>query len=719
MPAFLFEVGTEELPASFVAQAIAQWKTLIPESLKEANLAVESIQYFGTPRRLAVLIEGLPERQPDKDEEIKGPPAKAAFRDGEPTNAAIGFAKKYGATPDALEVRPTEKGDFVFLKHFVAGRTTAELLQELAPQWVLDLEGKRFMRWRDGELRFPRPIRWLVALLEDQVVPVSLTVRAAADGCEELTVMSDRHSQGHRVLHPEPISFSTATNYGEGLRAASVLVSPQEREELIVEQIKAAEAELGATIDIDGDLLAEVRDLTEFPTAVIGKFDDEFLELPPEVIITVMVTHQRYFAVAEKDNSAKLLPNFVAISNGDPAKSDIIAAGNGRVIRARLNDGQFFYDADLKQSLETYLAELEKVTFQDKLGSMAKKVDRMVALAELLCDRLNITGDNKTIALRAVKLAKADLVTQMVKEFPELQGIMGEKYARTGDEGEAVAIAIGEHYLPKGAGDVLPQSEAGRIAALSDRLDTLTALFGIGIIPSGSSDPFALRRAANAIVNILWDAAYNLDLAELTEAAIGDAPENGDAVDQVKNFFGQRFQTLLQEEQNIDYDLVNSVLGDLEGDRDSLQRALQNPLDTLVRAQFLQTLRGDGRLQEIYATINRAAKLAKKGDLAGDVLDPSTCVDPAKFEQPSENALCDRLQSLAPMVQDARASQNYDKVVEALQSLAPIVTDFFDGEHSVMVMADDPAIQKNRLNLLGLLRNQANILGDFSLIVKG
>ena len=270
MPAFLFEVGTEELPASFVAQAIAQWKTLIPESLKEANLAVESIQYFGTPRRLAVLIEGLPERQPDKDEEIKGPPAKAAFRDGEPTKAAIGFAKKYGATPDALEVRPTEKGEFVFLKHFLAGRTTAELLQELAPQWVLDLEGKRFMRWRDGELRFPRPIRWLVALLEDQVVPVALTVRAAADGREELTVTSDRHSQGHRVLHPEPISFSTATNYVDGLRSASVLVSPQEREGLIVEQIKAAEAELGGTIEIDGDLLAEVRDLTEFPTAVIG-----------------------------------------------------------------------------------------------------------------------------------------------------------------------------------------------------------------------------------------------------------------------------------------------------------------------------------------------------------------------------------------------------------------------------------------------------------------
>ncbi|MEM9244147.1 MAG: glycine--tRNA ligase subunit beta [Cyanobacteria bacterium P01_F01_bin.153] len=719
MPAFLFEVGTEELPASFVDQAIAQWKTLIPASLEEANLTAESIEYYGTPRRLAVLINGLPERQEDKNEEVKGPPAKAAFRDGEATKAAIGFAKKYGTTPDALEIRPTDKGEFVFLKHFVAGRTTAELLQEMAPQWVLDLEGKRFMRWRDGELRFPRPIRWLVSLLDDQVVPVSLTVRVATDEQEELVITSDRQSQGHRVLHPEPITFASATEYIEGLRGASVLVLPQEREDLIVKQIKTAEAELGGTIEIDGDLLAEVRDLTEFPTAVIGKFDDEFLELPPEVIITVMVTHQRYFAVAEKDNPSKLLPNFIAISNGDPAKSDIIAAGNGRVIRARLNDGQFFYDADLKHSLETYLAELEKVTFQDKLGSMAKKVDRMVRLAELLCDRLNITGDNKTAALRAVKLAKADLVTQMVKEFPELQGIMGEKYARTGDEEEAVAIAIGEHYLPKGAGDALPQSEAGRIAALIDRLDTLTALFGIGIIPSGSSDPFALRRAANAIVNILWDAQFNLDLAEMAGAAVGESPENGDAVNQVQNFFGQRFQTLLQEEQNIDYDLVNSVLGDLEGDRDSLQRALQNPLDTLVRAQFLQTLRGDGRLQEIYATINRAAKLAKKGDLAGDVLDPSTCVDSGKFEQPSENALCDRLQSLAPMVKEARATQNYDKVVEALQSLAPVVTDFFDGDNSVMVMADDPAIQNNRLNLLGLLRNQASILADFSLIVKG
>ncbi|MFM6196861.1 MAG: glycine--tRNA ligase subunit beta [Planktothrix sp.] len=716
MVSFLLEVGTEELPATFVETAIQQWQQKIPASLKEQFLSFESVQVWGTPRRLAVLIEGLPSHQPDREEEIKGPPASTAFKDGKPTSAAEGFIKKQGVTLEDLEIRPTSKGDFVFVLKKIPGRLTAEILSELTPEWITKLEGKRFMRWGDGDLKFPRPIRWLITLLDDQVLPVTLI-----SGSEE--IKSDRISQGHRVLHPEPMTISEAKTYVESLRKAFIEVDPEVRIQRIQQDVKTVANSVGGQAEIPEDLLTEVVHLVEWPTAVVGTFDPEFLNLPADVIKTVMVTHQRYFPVltSEPQNSSPLKPYFITISNGDPAKSDLIATGNERVIRARLADGQFFYKSDLKTPLESYLPALEAVTFQEDLGSVRDKVNRICKISNWIADQLNVSESDRNFIQRAALLCKADLVTQMVYEFPELQGIMGERYAREGGEPEAVATAIFEHYLPRNSTDHLPQTLIGQVVGLADKLDTLVSIFGLGMLPTGSSDPFALRRAANAVVNIIWAANLPLNLYQLLKQISTDFVNTFPnamlkLTGQLDDFFLQRIRTLLQDEKNIDYDLVNAVLGD--NDLEYKERALQDLLDVRERALFLQTIRQDGTLNQIYETVNRSTRLAKQGDLDTLELQPETKVKPDLFQKSSEREFYQALIQLVPKTQGSQSTRNYRQLVEALAEITPTVNSFFDGPESVLVMDDDPNIQRNRLNLLGLLRNHARVLADFGAIVK-
>ncbi|MGB7440180.1 MAG: glycine--tRNA ligase subunit beta [Coleofasciculaceae cyanobacterium] len=713
MPKFLLEVGTEELPADFIDSAIAQLQNLIPSSLEEQFLVPQTIEVYGTPRRLAILLHELPAQQPDREEEVKGPPAKAAFKDGKPTKAAEGFARKQGVTLESLEVRDTDKGEFVFVLKKIVGRPSQEILSELIPQWIFGLEGRRFMRWGDGDLRFPRPIRWLVALLDEVILPIELE-----NGSE--TISSDRLTHGHRILHPQPVEIPQAADYVDCLRNASVIVAVQERLEKIKEQVKSAAAKLDGYVPLYPDLYAEVTNLVEWPTAVVGKFDKEFLILPPEVVTTVMVTHQRYFPVFQDEKATELIPNFITISNGNPNKSEIIAAGNERVIKARLADGQFFYKADLNSPLESYLPELEKVTFQDKLGSVREKVARIEKVAYQIAEQLAVSDQQRTNILRAALLCKADLVTQMVYEFPELQGIMGQKYAAASGESEEVATAISEHYLPRGATDILPQTLTGQVVGLADRLDTLVSIFGLGMRPTGSSDPFALRRAANAVVNIIWEADLPLSLHQLLQdisadfvASFADKTSPQEALEES---FLQRLRTLLQEERNVDYDLVNAVLG--ENDPEYAQRALEDLLDVRDRALFLQSIRDNGTLAEIYETVNRSARLAEKGDLDTSELEPTAVVKPELFEKSSEQAFYDALVKLVPKTKAAQEERNYQKLVEAIKEISPKVREFFDGEQSVLVMDSNPEIKSNRLNLLALMRNHARVLGDFGLIVK-
>ena len=714
MPAFLLEVGTEELPAGFLSDAIVQWKSRIPESLKTHNLPNAAVEVYGTPRRLAVLITGLPSQQADREEEIKGPPAQAAFKDGQPTKAAIGFATKQGVDISALEIRPTDKGDFVFVNKQIPGRPIADILTELVPQWVWNLEGKRLMRWGHGDGRFSRPIRWLVTLLDGEILPLQLENGAKI-------VKSNRISRTHRVLHPEPVSISHATEYVKTLSSGYVNVPPENRGEIITNQVKAAAEKLGGYTPIYPDLLAEVVNLVEYPTAVIGKFEEEFLKLPKEVITEVMVSHQRYFPVFKNAECQELLPNFITISNGDPAKSDIIAVGNARVIRARLADGRFFYEADLSKPLESYLPQLEKVTFQEDLGSVYAKIERIVKNAKKITTQLQLNPAQTHNIQRSALLCKADLVTQMVYEFPELQGIMGEKYALANGENPEVAKAIFEHYLPRNADDIFPQTLTGQIVGLADRLDTLTSIFGLGLIPSGSSDPFALRRAANAIINITWLANLPINLSALLAEITADfaAAFNKDAkslINTLREFFLQRIRTLLQDEKQIDYDLVNAVLG--ENDPEYTERALTDLLDVRDRSLYLQKIRKDGTLDKIYETVNRSTRLAAQGNLDFQTLEPQSLINPELFQKKSESAFYNALIELVPQTQAAQQNRDYQLLVTALTKIAPTVGTFFDGEDSVLVMDANPDIKQNRLNLLGLLRNHARVLADFGAIVK-
>ena len=712
MPTFLLEVGTEELPADFVASAIKQWQSRLPKALDENFLAPESIEVYGTPRRLAMLIQGLPVQQPDREEEVKGPPASAAFKDGKPTPAAVGFARKQGVEVEALSVRDTDKGAFVFALKKTTGRLATEILTQLIPQWIFGLEGKRFMRWADGDLRFPRPVRWLVALLDGEILPLELV-----NGSK--TIKSDRISSGHRVLHPEPIQISQASDYVQSLHSAYVAVEPNERREKIQQGVKEAAQKLEGNAPLYPELLAEVINLVEWPAAIVGKFDPEFLNLPSEVVTEVMVTHQRYFPVFKTEIATELLPYFITISNGDPAKSDIIAAGNERVIKARLADGQYFYKTDLASPLESYLPKLEKVTFQDELGSVRQKVGRIEKIAGQIADQLRISDTERGDILRAALLCKADLVTQMVYEFPELQGVIGSKYAALSGESEAVATAIVEHYLPKGAGDSLPQTLTGQLVGLADRLDTLVSIFGLGMLPTGSSDPFALRRAANAVINITWAANLPINLQQLLEQVSADFVTayagKTSPVNSLQEFFLQRIRTLLQE-RNIDYDLVNAVLG--ENDKEYTERALQDLLDVRNRALFLQEIRNNHQLDAIYETVNRSTRLGAQGDLNTQELEPTNIVSPQLFQKASEQAFYEAIIQLVPQTQAAQKQRNYQQLVDALAKIAPTVSSFFDGADSVLVMDSDLEIRRNRLNLLGLLRNHARVLADFGAIVK-
>ncbi|MEI6428566.1 MAG: glycine--tRNA ligase subunit beta [Pseudanabaena sp. ELA607] len=717
MANFLLEVGTEELPASFVIDALRQWQSKIPASLHDKQLNPSKISVYGTPRRLAVLITGLPQQQPDQSLEVKGPSVAAAFVNGDPngapTKALQGFLKSKGVTIADTFVQETDKGSFIYARQQILGRPTVEILQELAPSWITGLEGKRLMRWGNGDLKFPRPIRWLVALLDQEILPISLTHTVTENMTENIT--ANRFSQGHRVLKPGPVTIKNATDYVASLKEAAVIVDGAERRQKILDQLNALGELINATPEIPTDLLDEVTYLVEYPTAITGEFEREFLELPAPVIKTEMVSHQRYFPLHVSHDPDRLLPYFVTISNGNPEKSRLIAAGNGRVIRARLSDGKFFYDSDRSVHLETFLPALSKVTFQEKLGSVADKVTRLRAIAQIVVDAIsNLSPDAAAQAEidRTAALCKADLVSQMVKEFPELQGTMGYYYAQSSGESAAVAQGIREHYQPRGAGDALPQSLPGQIIAMADRLDTLVGIFGLGIIPTGSSDPFALRRAATGVVQIAWANNYALNVPQLVQGVIdlyqsqNLLTESADTVwANLVKWFRQRCETLLQD-QGLDYDLVDAVLG--VDDLSYTSANLSHLANLQIRAQTLQEARHNATLGKVYEPVNRAARLASQGNLTLDVVDVSTVVDSATLIEAAE-------QNLYQAVLDLPQNCSYQTMMTALETLTPVLSQFFD---DLLVMAEDPAVRQNRLNLLGVIRNYSRQLADFSVISR-
>ena len=719
MATFLLELGTEELPADFARLALPQLEAVVARDLTAARLRHERVHATSTPRRLALQVAGLALQQSDLSEERKGPPAQQAFRDGQPTQAALGFAARCGVEPTALEVRDTPKGPFVFARTLERGLPCEEVLPQLIPQWIWSLQGRRFMRWGEGESRFSRPLRWLVALLDGAVVPVELT------DCDP-PLRSGRQSRGHR-LQADPVEIASAEAYGPTLAAVDVQVERQTRAAWIRQEVEQAAAEADAVPDLPPELFEELVDLVEAPQLVVGTIEERYLALPPEVLRTVMRAHQRYVPLLQRQSSADplaqaatgvLLPRFLCIGNGRPEARATIQRGNERVLRARLADADFFLQADLAVSSESRCQQLDRVTFAEGLGSLLDRSRRISWLTEALLELLSLETETAGYALRAAQVCKHDLVSQMVGEFPELQGVMGGKYLLAEGEPRQVALAVLEHYLPRGAGDALPTSDAGAVVALAERLELLLSIFAKGERPTGSSDPYALRRAGNGVLQILWDRRWSLDLHTLLARACrqwevllpGCAVQPDVLAADLADFLRQRMASLLEEEGHAS-DLVAAVV-EAEGQG---ERLLRDPADALCRVVLLADLRRCGELEAVQAVVQRAARLALKGDLEAAVLSPAAVVDPALFQKGSEAAMLavlERLEPLAGGVDEA----SYRALAQGLTESADTLARFFDGDQSVMVMDDDPAVRRNRLHLLGVLRNQAAVLADFSRI---
>lgn len=730
MPTFLLEIGTEELPADFARLALPQLEALVHRDLAERRLSHGQITVTSTPRRLALVVADLASSAADLEEDRKGPPAAQALKEGVPTPAAIGFAKRCGIEASALEVRDTAKGPFVFARVREPGLPAAELLAACIPPWIAGLQGRRFMRWAEGESRFSRPVRWLVALLDGAVIPVTL---AGSDP----EVSAGRLSRGHRLQGSQAgeggtagagsVSIATASAYAVTLAAAGVEVDRQRRAATIRSAVETAAAALQARPDLPQELFDELTDLVEAPLLIEGSVPEAYLALPAEVLSTVMRAHQRYIPLYRQqaevdplalDARASLLPTFLCIANSLPAATDTVRRGNERVLKARLADAEFFVAADRAVSSIDRRDQLARVTFAEGLGSLLNRVERLEWCTDGLVQQLELGEQDAAHARRAAHLCKHDLVSQMVGEFPELQGVMGGKYLLAEGEARPVALAVLEHYLPRGAGDALPTSTAGAVVALAERLELLLSIYAKGERPSGSSDPYALRRAGNGLLQILWHQGWRLDLVALLQRACAHWAELLPAfqVDptalaaDLGEFLRQRLVSLLEEE-GLPTDLVQAVAG--EGV--SVTRVLADPAEARQRAELLVALRANGQLAAVQAVVTRAARLAAKGDLALDVLSPEGVVSPDLFEQASETAMLAVLEDLEPIA-SGQGSERYQALADGLTRGAAALAAFFDGDQSVMVMVDDPAIRRNRLNLLGLLRNQASVLAEFGAI---
>ncbi len=714
---FLLEIGTEELPADFARQALPQLQALVSRELAEQHLDPATLQVTGTPRRLAVLAEGLPAAQPDRHEERKGPPAAQAFSAGQPTPAAIGFARRCGVAPEALEVRDTPRGPFVFARVVEPGQAAAAVLCQLIPGWIQALQGRRFMRWGAGEQRFSRPIRWLVALLDEQVLPLQL------EGCDP-PVQASASSRGHR-LTPGAVTIRSAASYRDDLAAAGVQVDRQARASWIRDAVHSAAERHGARADLPAELFDELVDLVEAPLLIEGRIEERYLALPPEVLSTVMRAHQRYVPLVDRQATAdplaqqargELQPRFLCIANGREASRETIRRGNERVLRARLADAEFFVGSDRATASIDRRDRLAQVTFAEGLGSLRDRVERMEWCTDVLLDQLRLSPAAAEHSRRAAHLCKHDLVSQIVGEFPELQGVMGGKYLLAEGEHPQVALAVLEHYRPRGAGDSLPRSEPGAVVALAERLELLLSIFATGERPSGSSDPYALRRAGNGLLQILWDRQWKLDLLGVLQRGAEHWAElfphfrihPAALAQDLGELLRQRLASLL-EDAGVEADLVQAVAGETV----PVERLLRDPADARQRVDLLVELRENGRLEAVRAVVTRAARLAEKAELRGDVLAAEGVVDPNLFEKPSEAAMLDVLRRLEPVAR-AGDAHSYAELAEALAESAGTLSAFFDGEQSVMVMADDPAVRRNRLHLLALLRNQASVLADFS-----
>jgi glycyl-tRNA synthetase beta chain len=687
---FLLEIGIEEIPARFIDSALKQLKELTEKQLTELRIDYQEVNTYATPRRLVLYVKELAEQQQSLTKDVKGPAKKAAFdADGNPTKAILGFCKGQGVTVDDLEVRLLNNVEYMYAFKKEEGRPAEKVLAEIAPQLISQLHFPKPMRWGDLDYRFARPIRWIVALFGSDIVPFVLADKA-----------SGRFTYGHRFLSDGAIKVETAADYFGVLKAGYVMLDSNERREIIWQQVQDLAASVGGKVAPDEDLLQEISNIVEYPTALMGSFKEEYLKLPDEVIITPMREHQRYFPV--QDANGKLLPKFIAVRNGTDKHIEVVTAGNEKVLTARLADAQFFYEEDLKTPLADKVSGLQKVVWLEGLGTVYAKVDRISKLAAALAQKLNATARQQQQVARAALLAKADLETNMVYEFPELQGTMGREYALRNGEDEAVADAIFEHYLPRFAGDELPVGLPGQVLSLADKMDSIVGCFAIGIQPTGSQDPYALRRQALAIAHIIFAAGLPLSLKDMIASAYNGYQNNvelklslDEVTKEILEFFKQRIKGIFTDE-GLSYDTIDAVL----------EAGFDNLADAYQRGQALTEFRQQPAFNDLLTAFNRANNLAKKSE--------SIAIDEALLQEEAERELYQSYVTFDNVMDKYLAGKDYAAALNEIAKLLPPINQFFE---QIMVMVEDEQVRSNRLALLYNLSNRMKVVADFSKIV--
>jgi glycyl-tRNA synthetase beta chain len=696
----LLEIGTEELPYEFIAPALASLKEQAERLLSEARLSCGSIQTYGTPRRLALVVEGLAIHQVAVVKEAMGPSKMVAFDPaGQPTKAAIGFAAGQGVPVDSLQVRQTPKGDYLFAVKRDAGRSAKLVLPEVLPQLIGKLSFPKAMKWNEAGVRFARPVRWLLALFAGKVLPV-----------EAAGIKAGNRTYGHRVMSSgKPIAVHDFKSYMAGLERQGVLVDPERRRTVIHEQLERLCSEAGVGLNADESLLDQAVYTTEWPYAIVGSFKPEYLAVPSEILMTSMKEHQGFFSVRDKI-SGKLAPHFIAVANNQLKDMALIRAGNERVLAARLADAKFFFEEDRKVTLDTRAKKLDGVTLHRKLGTMAQKQERVTMLAGVISDLVDPAQPGlRQECERAAALCKADLLTGIVGEFPELQGIMGGEYAKHDGESLVVSHAIREQYLPRSLDGELPKTVAGQVLSLADRLDSLAAFFYVGIVPTGSEDPFGLRRHATAIVRILLEGASFKNFGQAVQkahaivasAGFKAASLPGEGGEQrLVDFVFERLRHYGRMVHGLRDDVMNAVLN--VADRRSLDLR-----DLLERMKALQAMAARAEFDPLIVGFKRAHRLVDK-----ETWDRKP-VDPDRFQHPSEGHLHHSLQGGQTLAAHVQAGRHQD-AMEVLVSLKPSIDGFFD---AVMVNAEDPEIRNNRLSLLKEVDELFLSFADFSQIV--
>ncbi len=706
MAEFLFEIGLEEIPARMIAAAQSELARRVEELLQREDLldVGHAVTSYSTPRRLAVLVTGVKAAQADREEQLTGPAWSIAFKEGQPTPAAQAFAKKAGVEVAALQKITTPKGEYVGATSLRKGRITLEILLEALPKEIAAIYWPKNMYWRAGKPeRFVRPVQWMVALLGEQVIPVEFAGITAAN----LTY-------GHRILHGDaPITIPAPAEYAATLEAAKVLADVEARRHRIRKALDHVTRTVpGARWREDEALVDAVTHLTEWPSVLLGSFETEFLALPEEVLVTVMRDHQKYFAV--EDAAGKLAPHFLTVLNTEPSVqvAAIIRHGNERVLRARFNDARFFWTVDQKISLANRLEKLQSVTFHKELGSYHQKTHTTREIAVKLAAQVRHAGTSvdEAALLRSVELAKTDLTTELVKEFTELQGIVGGLYARAQGEGEAVAQAIYWQYSPASMDDPIPPTLEGQLLGLADRIGTIVEMFAIGLEPTGSKDPFALRRAANAVVKILAEGKLPLTLEGLVHAAEESSKvESAHASrEKVMAFLKERLEFYLRDVLGYRYDVVNAVLA----------AGAHDVVNAIARAEALSAVRGSEDFAAIAAAFKRSKNIlrqaAEKAGVAEDSL--AATVNAERLPEAAEKHLHEAAAKLAPAVEELRAKNDYRAALEQIATLRPHVDLFFD---KVMVMVEDESLRRNRLALIQFVLHSFSSIADFSEIVAG